>query len=100
MADRASKTMQDRYDERYVLDIKYDSFDSTEIIPAGRALEENPMDYSLLKQDQDPFSDSNKPSADTLEAVDVKLEASLYDTEEDEKDPYWFPIIYPDHRVY
>ena len=97
MADRETKTMQDRYDKKYVLDIKYDSFDSTENTPAGRAEEENPRDYSLLLQDQDPFSDSNKPSADTSEAVDVKLEASLYDTEEDEKDPYWFPIVYPDH---
>ena len=97
MADRENKATQGRYDQKYVIDIIYGPSDSTENMSVERTERENPRDYSVLLQDQDPFSDSNGLSADAAEALDNGLKTSLYETEEAEKDPYWFPIIYPDH---
>ena len=85
------------YDEKYVLDIIYEPSDSTEKVSVGHAEKENPRDYSFLLQDQDPFSDSNVLPARASETIDTKLETSIYEAEEAETDPYWFPIIYPDH---
>ena len=82
--------------EDYIIDIIYEPADSKDNKPDGRVEKENGLkDYSMMLLEQEPPVKSSIPSSDASNDTAAELESSLSESAGEEKNPYWFPIVYP-----
>ena len=82
--------------EDYIIDIIYEPADSKDNKPDGRVEKENGLkEHSMMLPEQEAPVKSAIPSSDALNDTDAELESSLLESADEEKNPYWFPIVYP-----